>query len=68
MNAPQTAVTPQCPNQFAPVAFTVVLTDDDAIHDERVITPSDLGRLNEVAQRETGGELWWEIRLPVDGV
>ncbi|MCP4429091.1 MAG: HNH endonuclease [Chloroflexi bacterium] len=45
-----------------PAAVTAVLTDGEHAHDERVIAFADLGWLNEVAQRETRGELWWEVR------
>lgn len=44
------------------VTIHIVLTDGEHIHDRRIIHPGDLGRLNEAAQRETKGKLWWEIR------
>ena len=39
--------------------IVVTLTDGEHIHDTRVIHPDDYGRLNEEAQTETEGELWW---------
>lgn len=49
-------------------AAHVVLTDGEYVYDERNIAPVDLGWLNETAQVETGGELWWETAClePVD--
>jgi hypothetical protein len=42
--------------------FVVVnLTDGDEVFDTRAISPGYIGALNESAQRETEGELWWEV-------
>jgi hypothetical protein len=42
--------------------FVVVkLTDGDEILDTRAISPGYIGALNESVQRETEGELWWEV-------
>lgn len=46
----------------AVTAVYAVLTDGELIYDGRNIAPSDLGWLNETAQEETEGELWWEIQ------
>jgi hypothetical protein len=39
----------------------VVLTDGEAVYDVRGITVGELGQLNETAQQETEGELWWRV-------
>jgi len=53
---PQTVSNPPDPVKSYVV---VTLTDGEHIHDTRVIHPDDYGRLNEEAQSETDGELWW---------
>lgn len=49
------------------VTVQIILTDGEHIHDRRVIHPGDFASLNEAAQAETDGELWWEMR-PFDAV
>lgn len=44
------------------VTVTAVLTDGEHIHDSRNVITRDLGWMNDVAQRETNGELWWEAQ------
>lgn len=47
------------------VTVTAVLTDGEHIHDSRNVITRDLGWMNEVAQRETDGQLWWEVQSVV---
>jgi hypothetical protein len=47
-------------NHPSPVNILIQLTDGDAVYDTVNIHIGDLGKLNEAAQRETDGELWWE--------
>ena len=53
-------------NPQSPVNILIQLTDGDAVYDTVNIHIGDLGQLNEAAQRETDGELWWEpvTKLP----
>ena len=52
------------PNQCWDCLQTVVavLFDGEHIYDIRAIHPSELGKFNEIAQRETEGTMWWEYR------
>lgn len=44
------------------VTVTAVLTDGEDVYDSRHVITRDLGWMNEVAQRETDGQLWWEVQ------
>lgn len=44
------------------VTVTAVLTDGEHVYDSRNVITRDLGWLNELAQRETDGELWWDVQ------
>lgn len=39
-----------------------VLYDGEHVYDIRAIHPTELGKFNEIAQRETNGTMWWEFR------
>jgi len=48
------------------VTVTAVLTDGEDTYDSRHVITRDLGWMNEVAQRETNGQLWWEVQHVVE--
>ncbi|MCA9368336.1 hypothetical protein KC887_08865 [Candidatus Kaiserbacteria bacterium] len=39
-----------------------VLFDGEHIYDVRAISPQELAKFNEIAQKETDGTMWWEFR------
>ncbi len=48
------------------VTVTAVLTDGEDTYDSRHVITRDLGWMNDVAQRETDGQLWWEVQHVVE--
>lgn len=48
-------------NGRVPDVVIVELTDGIDVYDTRGISPTDYGWLNEQAQRESQGVLWWEM-------